>query len=95
MLAAMEEFFPSRVRWTRPKGGLFLWVTLPDGVDSMDLLKAALEEKVAFIPGTAFYPDGVSGRNAFRLTFATVSPEKIEEGIRRLGRAIQRQLDES
>jgi len=92
MLSAMDKYFPSGLQWTRPQGGLFLWVTLPEGTDSIALLKVAVEEKVAFIPGTAFYSDGESGRNAFRLTFATASPEMIEEGIRRLGKAIERQL---
>ena len=92
MLAAMERYFPPGVRWTRPQGGLFLWVMLPEGVDSMELLKDALEEKVAFIPGTAFYPDGLDGQNALRLTFSTASPDMIEEGIKRLGKAIERQL---
>lgn len=91
MLAAMEKHFPTGVHWTRPKGGLFLWVVLPKEIDSMALLKDALEEKVAFIPGSAFYPDG-SGENTFRLTFSTASPEMIEEGIHRLGKAIQKQL---
>lgn len=91
MLAAMEKYFPAGVHWTKPKGGLFLWVELPEEVDAMALLKDALQEKVAFIPGSAFYPDG-SGRNTFRLTFSTASPEMIEEGIHRLGRAIERQL---
>jgi 2-aminoadipate transaminase len=69
-----------------------MWVILPEGTDCMELLQAAVEEKVAFIPGTAFYPDGNSGHNTLRLTFATASPEMIEEGIRRLGKAIERQL---
>jgi 2-aminoadipate transaminase len=67
-------------------------VILPKGLDCIDLMKDAVEEKVAFIPGTAFYPDPASGRNTLRLTFATASPEMIEEGIRRLGKAIERQL---
>ena len=92
MLSAMEKCFPSGVHWTRPQGGLFLWVILPEGANSMELMRAALEEKVAFIPGSAFYPDGPDGRNAFRLTFSTASPEMIEEGIRRLGRAIEKHL---
>jgi 2-aminoadipate transaminase len=92
MLGAMEQYFPPGVRWTRPKGGLFLWVILPEGVDCMELLEAAIAEKVAFIPGTAFYPDGNSGHNTLRLTFATASPEMIQKGIQRLGKAIQRKL---
>lgn len=92
MLSAIEQYFPAGVRWTRPKGGLFLWVMLPEGADSMELLQLALQEKVAFIPGSAFYPDGNNGRNALRLTFSTASPDMIEEGIMRLGRAIERHL---
>jgi 2-aminoadipate transaminase len=92
MLSAMEKYFPEGVRWTRPQGGLFMWVRLPEGADCMELLDAAVEEKVAFIPGTAFYPDGNSGHNTLRLTFATASPEMIQEGIRRLGKAIEKQL---
>ncbi|OQB27771.1 MAG: 2-aminoadipate transaminase [Chloroflexi bacterium ADurb.Bin180] len=91
MLAAMDKYFPEGVRWTRPKGGLFLWVILPEGMDSIKLLKAAIEEKVAFIPGPAFYPDG-KGQHTFRMTFATASPEMIEEGIRRLGKVIKSQM---
>jgi 2-aminoadipate transaminase len=91
MLAAMEKYFPAELRWTRPKGGLFLWVILPKGMNSIDLLKAAVAEKVAFIPGTAFNPDG-SGQDTFRMTFATASPEMIEEGVKRLGRVIERQM---
>ena len=92
MLSAIQKYFPAGVHWTRPQGGLFLWVMLPEGLDSMELLKAALAEKVAFIPGSAFYPKSEDGKNALRLTFSTASPEMIEEGIRRLGRAIEAHL---
>lgn len=94
MLSAMEEFFPPGTKWTRPQGGLFLWVKLPEGVDCKKLLQAALEEKVAFIPGHAFYPDEVSGLDALRLNFSAPSPEMIREGIERLGKAIRKQLGE-
>ena len=87
MLAAMEKHFPPGVTWTRPQGGLFLWVQLPEHIDVSELLNVALQEKVAFVPGRAFYPNE-GGKNAMRLTFATASPEKIEEGIKRLGRAM-------
>jgi len=91
MLTAMDKYMPPGVRWTRPQGGLFLWVILPDEVKTVDVLKAALEEKVAFIPGSAFYPEG-GGEHTFRLTFATASPEMIDEAIKRLGRAIGTEL---
>jgi len=92
MLAALERYFPEGIRWTHPKGGLFLWVILPEKIDSAELLKEAVgKEKVAFVPGGAFFTDG-TGHNTMRLTFATVPPEKLEEGIKRLGRAIKRRL---
>ncbi len=91
MLAAMEKHFPPGVTWTRPQGGLFLWVQLPEHIDASEFLNVALQEKVAFVPGRVFYPDG-DGTNAMRLTFATAGPEKIEEGIKRLGRALMREF---
>ena len=87
MLAAMEKHFPPGITWIRPQGGLFLWVQLPEHVDASELLNVALQEKVAFVPGRAFYPDE-GGKNTMRLTFASATPEKIEEGIERLGRAL-------
>ena len=92
MLAAMEEHFPEGTKWTHPQGGLFLWVRLPEGFDSGEFLKTVVaEEKVAFVPGFAFYPDG-NGRNTMRLNFSNAQPDKIREGIARLGRAIKREL---
>lgn len=94
MLEAMEEHFPPGVSWTRPHGGLFLWVRMPESIDADELLKVAVEEKVAFVPGRAFYPDGVDGRCCMRLNFSYSNPEIIREGISRLGRAIKRQMDQ-
>jgi len=91
MLSAMEGMFPEGVTWTRPEGGLFLWVTMPEQVDSERLLRKAVEEKVAFVPGYAFYPNG-GGRNAMRLNFSNQPPERIREGIRRLANAIKAEL---
>jgi 2-aminoadipate transaminase len=92
MLRAMEEHFPPEVEWTHPQGGLFLWVRMPDCMDAQDLLSVAVEEKVAFVPGHAFYPGGADGRCCMRLNFSHARPELIEAGIQRLGRAIKRQL---
>jgi 2-aminoadipate transaminase len=91
MLAALERFFPPGVGWTRPQGGLFLWATLPEGCDAAELLTEALKEKVAFVPGAAFHPNG-GGRNTMRLNFSYSRPEVIEEGIRRLGGVVARHL---
>lgn len=91
MLQALARHFPAGVRWTRPQGGLFLWVTLPEGADAAALLPLALTEKVAFVPGSAFHPRG-GGGNTFRLNFSYCSPEVIEEGIGRLGAVLRRHL---
>ncbi len=87
MIQTMEKHFPPAVRWTRPQGGLFLWVTLPDNIDAADVLQAALAYKVAFVPGLSFYPDE-SGRNTFRLNFSNAQPEQIVQGIERLGQVL-------
>ncbi len=94
MLASLERAFPdpaSGVRWTHPQGGLFLWVEVPEWIDSGELLEDAVREKVAFVPGTAFHPLG-GGRNTMRLNFSNATDAMIEEGIARLGRAIERRL---
>jgi 2-aminoadipate transaminase len=87
MLEALDEYFPPAVNWTKPQGGMFLWVILPEGFDTTELLKAAIERKVAFVPGRSFYPNG-GGENCMRLNFSASSPEKIREGIRILGRLL-------
>jgi 2-aminoadipate transaminase len=84
MMAAMEKHFPGACRWTRPAGGLFTWVTLPDHLDATTLLREAVARKVVYVPGAAFFTDG-SGANTLRLNFSHPNPDKIEEGIRRLG----------
>ena len=91
MLAAMDKYFPPGVTWTHPQGGMFLWVRLPEHVNATELLKIALEEKVAFVPGSAFYPEG-GGNNTMRLNFSNAKPGMIEEGIQRLGRALKREF---
>ncbi|MBB4063626.1 aminotransferase-like domain-containing protein [Gellertiella hungarica] len=89
LLAALEKHMPQGVRWTRPEGGMFVWVTLPEGLDGAALLARSLEtEKVAFVPGQAFHADG-SGANTLRLSFSCASPDMIEEGMARLGRLLR------
>lgn len=92
MLDALERYFPSEARWTRPKGGMFIWVELPEGINTADLLWQAVEEvQVAFIPGNAFVADGTRATsNCLRLNFSNCTPENIEEGIRRLGRILSK-----
>ena len=84
MLETMEETFPSEVRWTHPLGGMFLWGILPEWMDAAEVLKIAIERKVAFVPGAAFHPNG-GGKNTMRINFSYSTPEKIQEGITRLG----------
>ncbi|MES2538787.1 MAG: PLP-dependent aminotransferase family protein [Pseudomonadota bacterium] len=87
MLAALAEFFPDGVTWTRPEGGMFIWVTLPKHIDSMKLLEEAVAELVAFVPGAPFYANAPE-TNTMRLSFVTVPPEKIREGVAKLGKLI-------
>jgi 2-aminoadipate transaminase len=84
MLAGIPDHFPADTRWTVPSGGFYVWVTVPDYFDTPSLLAAAVERKVAYVPGTAFYPDG-RGRNQMRLSFSYPTEDRIEEGVRRLG----------
>ncbi len=97
MLKALEENFPPEVNWTRPQGGLFLWVGLPEGMDCHQLFEAAIRENVAFVPGDCFYASNghvEEGRRHFRLNFSNAQPDQIREGIRRLGVAIKKQWAE-
>jgi len=88
MLAALEAHMPGGVSWTRPEGGMFVWLELPAGLDAAELLKLSIaNDGVAFVPGGAFHPDG-SGANTLRLSFSCADFQKIEEGISRLGRLI-------
>jgi len=89
MLAALAGAMPPGTRWTRPEGGMFVWVTLPAGLEAVPLLAAALERGVAFVPGTAFHVDG-GGGGSLRLNFTNSPPETIREGVARLARALDR-----
>ena len=92
MLEALERYFPEGARWTEPKGGLFLWVTLPEEVDTLELMPKAIAKHVAYVPGSAFYAsNGLP--NTFRLNFSNAQPEQIEIGIRRLGEVIAEELE--
>ncbi|RJG01681.1 PLP-dependent aminotransferase family protein [Noviherbaspirillum sedimenti] len=91
MLSALEEFFPAGTRWTRPEGGMFIWVRLPEHIDSMKLLDEAVAELVAFVPGAPFYANDPQ-HNTLRLSFVTVPPEKIREGVAKLAKLIAAKL---
>ena len=91
MLDSLAEFFPAEAEWTRPSGGLFVWVTLPDFIDTTDLLARALRDNVAFVPGEAAYLDG-RGRSSMRLNFSGVGEDRIREGVRRIGAVVAEQV---
>ncbi|HEY7543809.1 MAG TPA: PLP-dependent aminotransferase family protein [Blastocatellia bacterium] len=91
MLASLEAHFPREARWTRPDGGLFLWVELPEGVSGEELLADSLKEKVAFVPGTSFFARDARS-NFIRLNFSNRQPDMIDEGIRRISNALKRRL---
>ena len=91
MLAAMDRYFPPEVEWTHPKGGLFLWGTLPDYMDAADVLNTCIKRKVAFVPGEPFHPTG-GGKNTMRINFSNATPENIHAGIQRMGEAIGERL---
>jgi len=92
MLDALAEHLPREARFTKPQGGLFLWATLPDELDTTDLLARALSRNVAFVPGRAAYTDGRGG-SSMRLNFSGVGEDTIREGVRRIGEVAQEQLD--
>jgi len=90
-LGLMDELFPPGVTWTHPQGGLFLWVRLPEGMNATELFKKAVENRVAFVPGAAFYPLG-GGENTLRMNFSNATPEQIEQGIKRLADVIKAEM---
>lgn len=94
MLEAMENDFPDseNLYWTEPNGGLFIWVTLPESIDSQDLFEKALEANVAFVPGHNFYVND-GGRNTMRLSYSLLAPERIKEGMARLGKVLEEEFD--
>lgn len=90
MLAALPDFMPAGTTWTHPLGGFFVWLTLPEGIDSQAMLPRAVTNRVAYVPGTAFYADGLGSRN-IRLSYCYPTPERIREGVRRLGEVLERE----
>jgi 2-aminoadipate transaminase len=92
MISALEELFPAGSRWTVPEGGFYVWLTLPEGLDSQAMLPRAVTERVAYVPGTAFYADGF-GTQEMRLSYCFPTPERIREGVRRLAGVVEAELD--
>lgn len=88
MLEALDREMPKEVAYTRPKGGMFVWMTLPEGLSAEALFQRAIAENVAFVPGEPFFANG-GGENTLRLSYATLDRERIQEGVRRLGQALK------
>jgi 2-aminoadipate transaminase len=91
MLDSLADHFPRQAEWTRPAGGLFIWATLPDFIDTTDLLARALRDNVAFVPGEAAFLDG-RGRSSMRLNFSGCDEHSIREGVRRIGEVVTEQV---
>ena len=93
MIAALEKYMPDEegVRWTNPDGGLFIQVWLPEGIDTEEMLPRAIAHKVAYVPGASSYVDG-NGRNTMRLSFSLCTPDRMDEGIRRLAFVVSETL---
>jgi 2-aminoadipate transaminase len=91
LLGALADLMPEGTTWTTPKGGLFVWATLPDGLDSKAMMPRAIAARVAYVPGTGFYADGTGGGN-MRLNFSFPPPERIREGVRRLAGVMEQEI---
>src|SRR5260370_31019256 len=91
MLDSLADCFGTAASWTHPQGGLFIWATLPDYIDTTDLLARALDEHVAFVPGRSAFLDGRGG-SSMRLNFSGVDEDQIREGVRRLGEVVREQV---
>jgi DNA-binding transcriptional MocR family regulator len=93
MLTALDDFLPAGtgMRWTRPGGGFYVWVTLPEGLDAKAMVPRAINARVAYVPGTGFYADG-GGQQHLRLSYCFPPPERIREGVRRLAGVISEEM---
>ena len=92
MLTALEQTMPTGVTWTRPQGGFFAWLTLPEGITASQLLPVAAKNGVGFLPGRFFYPSAEGDDRSLRLSFSTMSGERITEGVGRLANSIGQML---
>ncbi len=95
MVSSLHKYMPEQVKWTEPEGGMFIWLTLPKGLNGDDLFSKALQEKVAYIPGSKFFPSGKEEYNCLRLNFSYPDEQQIEDGIKRLARVINTQLQQN
>jgi len=94
MVSALERYMPADagILWTKPEGGLFVWMRLPEGFDTKEMLQDAIEHKVAYVPGASSNVDG-GGHNTLRLSYSLATPEMIDEGIKRLAEVVRATID--
>jgi DNA-binding transcriptional MocR family regulator len=92
MLAALDDWSPAGAHWTRPSGGFYVWLTLPEGLDTKAMLPRAVTNRVAYVPGTAFYADGF-GTRSMRLSYCYPTPARIREGVRRLAQVVDQEAE--
>ncbi len=92
MLGALDDMMPTTAHWTRPAGGFYVWLTLPEGIDTKAMLPRAVTERVAYVPGTAFYADQFGSRS-MRLSYCYPTPERIREGVRRLAQVVEQEME--
>jgi 2-aminoadipate transaminase len=90
MLDALDQLMPDGCTWTRPAGGFFVWLTLPEGLDAKAMAPRAIADRVAYVPGTGFYADG-GGRRNMRLSYCFPEPHRIREGVRRLAAVVEKE----
>jgi DNA-binding transcriptional MocR family regulator len=91
LLSSLTDLMPAGTRWTRPDGGFYVWLTLPEGLNSKEMLPRAITARVAFVPGTGFYADGTGGSH-LRLSYCFPTPERIREGVRRLAKVVEQEV---
>jgi DNA-binding transcriptional MocR family regulator len=96
LLEALADLMPSGSSWTHPDGGFYVWLTLPEGIDAAQMLPLAIGERVAYVPGSAFYAGSTlpgEARRSLRLSYCYPEPDRIREGVRRLATVVERELD--
>ena len=91
-MAALEQYMPAGCTWTKPDGGFFVWLTVPEGVDTKAMLPRAVTQRVAYVSGTGFYRDGFGSRQ-MRLSYCYPTPERIREGVRRLANTLSEEME--
>jgi DNA-binding transcriptional MocR family regulator len=91
LLSSLTDLMPAGTRWTRPEGGFYVWLTLPSGLNSKEMLPRAIAARIAYVPGTGFYADGTGGSH-LRLSYCFPPPERIREGVRRLAGVVEQEM---